>query len=426
MTMAGDVQQKLTEDEKKIENIIRNSNLSDDEKEILCLLSERLVSYGKEHYNCIQDKVEKELELELADYDEDFCVKTVLVDSERAEQLFNRGHFDYVIDKKKVLFGAFFDCSYKKFKEICSSKTYTARVVSRGKTHYKECVFRANYKFVEREKIVFRAAEQYKSKRPVIYSPYARKFAMINFTDKEFDTSTITEITIDDIPEEMKLTNEYYLMWNVSVKQKNLDSTESMLPSAAVRKKTPFFDTLKYKMCYITNPKDMILFDFENNVDFELIREENNVYVSSDTDLHNLKYQILTFLDGAAENDIITFENYYRRSFFPVRRARTYADILNIIYSFNDNPFDIHISENPEICHKNSNEDIKYDSDCAYYPPVRKSQIRDYCKRTIPKKSSLNCILTFSGGFMTEDYAYYVVEYLNEYYPEIKWLGRVE
>ena len=129
------------------------------------------------------------------------------------------------------------------------------------------------------------------------------------------------------------------------------------------------------------------------------------------------------------------YRNYFEHSMLNLQRIRTRADILYVINAFNNNPYDIVVSfmdsslraaeKQSGIPDENASNNIisDYDEPHKYY---RRSS--DRLSKSIRLKGTTEVCLYFNGKnrILTEDYARYVLSYLNERYPEFHWIGRYE
>lgn len=428
----GELSRKLSDEESQIINAIEKHTDDPVERDMLIRLFSKLYKYSSEHINEIRNEVNNELRLSSAKHDSAFNVRTSLMKKENVKGAEN--YFLPVISPDEIDLGAFFECTYEEFVRICDVKKYRAVVRSGSLTDECTCRLRRNCIFANAESIVFRLAEQYGIKRPAIFSPYARKYASVILDYCRFPENAINSIEIEEIPQMMmKLSSDYVLMWNLKVTDGDvitMQPAESHIPEKLV---TPMFGSKKYKLTFKDiHSNDFILFNNYDDEQLSFIRNADmgELYVGSDTDFSDMSWQKISLMsEGIGFSEV--FVNYYNGQLPRCTRVRTHTDIISTLNAFNNNPFGVNISEDYKIeYHDNYDSSLRtvknYEKDVAYYAPINIRRINAEQKmRTIGLKSSVNCIIKFSGSQNKEDYANYVLEYLNEYYPEFHWQGEI-
>ncbi|MGN0677930.1 MAG: hypothetical protein ACI4K5_09300 [Ruminococcus sp.] len=424
---------KLKNMREELVNIIKSSSCDNEQKKIFIKLFSNLCEYSSNHIGLIENNVRNELYNYFYKSNDSFNIETVLIPKKETEKL--RNSFRPVCDELE--FGAFFDCSYSSFIDICSKRTHSVRVYSDNNISEScTCTIRINYNLVSQESRIFEIANQYVINKPVIFSPYARKFAEIKFKECSIPNNEITSIEIEGIDSGIiKLSKDYCLMWNVSFNDGNETTMQYDNIPAPKELITPFFNEKKFKIAYMNiYPNDYLIFNSYDRVVFLRDSKKNVLYAGSDNDdIFNCSYQKITVLNKSSEYSG-SFSNYYSPCAVPCTRVKTHADIISTINAFNNNPFGVSVSEeykieNQEYCNSEISTIKNYAPESAYYRPVNIRRITgDQRLRTIKLRSRINCILKFSGwsAVRTEDYANYVLEYLNEKYPEFCWQGVID
>ncbi len=426
------IQQSINELKTKLNYVIQTSNALDKNgKDMMKDLFNSLSEYTQNHIEQISDNVETQIRSKYETKTDKFNIMTILVANEKADELERKDKYYPIYnsnDSEKTKFGLFFDCSYERFMEICSGR-YTASIkLQNGQVINKcECSISPDDIYAAQEWILFRAAKQYDIKRPLIFSPYSRKFATVILKDRSIRVEEIADLKRDKIGERYMSSNQYRLMWNVKYEDLIGDS----IPEArTLNYVTPLFEKLMYKRTFVNTKSNMYyLFDFENTERLSVIREGGTLYVASDVNLAEIPYHRITILDP--NEDIANkFENYYQPNLFSHTRLRSKADIIYTLRSFCNNPYGVTISENIKIAmqgdkiltelrrFKNYNANFSY-----YRDPTLERVNYDSMMRSQKLKSSLYCIVAFSGENICGDYANYVIEYLNDTYPEFNWIG---
>lgn len=417
-----------------LNTIINNSaNIDSNEKALFRNLFNKLSDYTDFHVNNIKETVKEQLESNFGNMNTDFEVRTVLANKIMKESFIAQRSYCPVIceqdetDENNKYFGVFFDCTYEKFRDICAKISYNAVVTLKNSDKPVECLCTLvpDSVFVQYEEILYRIARQYGVKKPLIFSPYARKFALIKFRNNDFKTSDIADIKFTDINEKYMPTTEYTLMWNVLIE----DTDEYTIPCTEDMKISPYFNSVDYRRVFLNTPENVyFVFCFRNTEKFYFVRKEDMLYVSSDVDLTTVPYEKVTLLNDFESTEC--FRNYFKPNTFSGARVRSQADIIYTLNSFNNNPYDVVISEDIRVVSdsKKIPESLKkfknYNSDVSYYADTAMNTITyESIARSRRLRSSLYCIVPFSGGEIREDYANYVIEYLNEMYPEFNWIG---
>ena len=422
-TINSELLQKMNEQSDELRQIIEESSLSAEKKDTLTKLFSRLNEYSRNHIELIENSVEEQMRYRFNGEDENFKVKTALVRKEKAETLRRSHILDYICKPDKDSLGVFFDCSYEEFIRFCDKRTYKVTVRTSTQISDCSCELRPDFRYVSQEEILYRTAYQYRIKKPVIFSPYARKYASLKLKNCDLKPEYITEIIIDGIPEKItKTTCEYSLMWNVSVSgEEEVREFPYIQIPAPKELITPYFENTLYKKTFSEiSPYDYIVFDLSGKENFFFLRNRKELYISSDYDIINMSYSKVTLLNGSFDEDTECFFNFFKPNIFLNTRVRSHADILYVLNSFNNNPYHINISEEFKVEVPEKLETIKnYDKQNASYYRNNSHSIN----KTKNLRSSLNCVIYFYGGKFTEDYANYVLEYLNEKYPEFNWQG---
>ncbi|WP_028515162.1 hypothetical protein [Ruminococcus flavefaciens] len=352
--------------------------------------------------------------------------------------------------------GAYFKCSYDRFLEITDSgipHDYDTTVeLINGSIIKCKCSFRLNYSYVYQEKLLQVAASQYGLETPLIYSPYSRKFAKIVFSE-DISISQIQAIHIPCLSQDLAATTiDHKLMWNIEVtnrrspelpvsqafspemlKQKALSSDTFTANEYVVAGSTP-----SYKSKYACYPNEYIIFDGVGTRRLAIARDikESCLYIMYDGQIkiepikrikvnpvHDIMYDIDVLVKQNAAHI-----NSFKATTFIKRRLRSNADIIYSLSAFQQNEYNISIADEFNIFEECPSECIsEYQNAHRYY----KYQAEQYCygeiERSILNTRALFCCLTFKGNNpFKEDFARYVLSFMNEYYPEFHWVGRCE
>lgn len=411
----------------KMAEIIERSISDNNTKEVFKKLFSNIYDYNSEHIEHILENVRQGFNTSLETTDIE--IKNILADRQTAVEL---KEYDYVINPSHLKTGVFINLPYEELMRNYADKTFRITLITSDESYTVNGKLRRSSVFVKREKILRNLAEQYKIKFPMIYMPYARKYFELIINNFPVDKELITDITIDGIDSDILKPNcRYFLMWNISIKDRidSIQFLENENPGNIIEtdKVTPYFDRLVYSREYINiQPNQYILFDFIGAGKYSISRRDDRICVCCENVPPKLDGRIITVLSGNTDNPSEIFTNYYKKHYIVSGRLRSYADIEYALSCFRDNPWNIRIGDDFKIEYQNNMKHLEvimnYDKDYTYYPEEENTD----SDNTINLRSSVNCIITFSGGTYTDDFANYVLDFLRRNYPEFNWQGVIK
>ncbi len=456
----------LSDLQKTITNIIHKT-WQDEKAECLESLFINTLNYTNKKLSALQKELLQQMEANECSSPY-WRIFTMLVNINKNKDY---GNFKAIIPKIKKInscstqnnfIGIFFHCSYEEFIKITDGKEYKIEI--EGDKQSKTFYFKVEKSdaFVQEENVLFKAAMQYQYNFPPIYSPYSRRFAKITFFDPTVSVDTIKKSFFKnwefyDAIE--ATTNEKTLVWNIwagstddlqSISEQVEDQILKNKDTKEVHSIIPYNSKQKSAISRIifTHPQNKyIIFDnpSENRLDIQRRHTINNknittsVTYSEELDLSHSLITISEFSESELKNFDLTqsFQNHYFPPLFTKQRVNSYADIYQVVSCFTQNPYDIEISEEIEIINMenliNTYNKSKvfiqdYHTEDRYY---KYTNLKSEPYRTIKSVSKAACILTFNkaqdfkGNInFIEDYARYVLSYLNEKYPEFYWKGK--
>ena len=359
---------------------------------------------------------------------------------------------DYISSDDAI--GAYFNCSYDRFLEITDSgipRDYDASIeLKNGRIIECKCSFRVDSSYIYQEKLLQIAASQYGFETPLVYSPYSRKFARIIFSEDIY-TSQILAIHIPFLSQDIVATTiDHDLMWNIEIT--NRRSPELPLPEAfssdMINKKAEAVDTFianeyvmagsspVFKSKYACYPNEFILFNGVGTRRLAIARDvkESCLYVMYDGQIKiepikRLKVntvQDITFDIDALVMQNLAHVNSFKATTYIKKRLRSYADIIYSLSAFQQNEYSISIAEEFTISEVYPHECIsEYQNAHRYYKHQSDQLCTGEVERSILNPRALFCCLTFKGSNpFIEDFARYVLAFMNEHYPEFHWVGR--
>lgn len=351
----------------------------------------------------------------------------------------------------KDFIGVFFNCDYDKFIEITDSVTFGKdyEVIINKRSYL--CQFEVDYTFVAHERILRSLAFQYGINVPVIYSPYARRFARLRLVNsneiikaKEIKSIEFREPLLTYIA---GTTISHTLIWNVNVVSNKLipsfsdtvsqndcdrlgTSSDGYKPSKYLIASQHY----KYMQEYKCSKNEFILFDNPNNLRLVLSRNINSdilyVMYNSDEALHSETRITVTQPQPIELQNLSTYQNIFDKGIYLLPRLRTHADISYVVNSFALNPYSLSVNVDDIIISRSTDRNIisddlvsPYNSYHRYYGRISNEiNIKQSSPVTSSSSQRLYCTIPFVGkNNFAKDYIRYVIEFLSYTYPEVLW-----
>lgn len=310
----------------------------------------------------------------------------------------------------------FLNVKFAELSDFCG-KVYSGIVVTAdGAAKNFTYTLRRHEKFIAHEKILFDAAAMYKIRRPVIFSPYARKAVEIKITgasETDFVNCQRLDFQLDKNNLRDKLLTDCELCWNVEISEVN--SNRGGEPEEYIGADGRM---IRYGYFHEFNPDENIFVLPDQHCD------DFSVTLNESAQIFKLVYNSVLQESGCkiirlsecGEADDETFTNDFPKT-NTIQRVRTAGDVEKILSCFNATRmgkiFPAKFEQKPPV-----KTVTLYDNAARYYvSPVDKllGQMRN---RQI-------CYVNFEGGdtIFKADYANYVLNYLSQNYPEYRWAG---
>lgn len=355
----------------------------------------------------IMSELKSEVETELKSGRNFLTIVTALVPREKISAMTERSF--HIIETPDESSGVFLCCPYNEVAEICN-KTFIGRSGSK-KFSYRLVPQKS---FVEQELRLFRLAELYKIKTPIIFSPYARRAVDIQILDeieaKERDFDFSNNAALDG-----KIIDDCVLMWNISLK-KNVGSKGYIAPSDDEIFHRYIFDSGVNKKSFVLPPVSSEILIEANRI------SDTRIDIISSGELVEDEFEILNIFapksNKAFPDDVkIFFNTCDRNRLFEKNRLRTKGDVNYILsalaqdkFSCTFESFDAAPPENPITLYQ-KNFGHEYFNDRA--EELFKFNVKLPC-----------CRVKFEAPeeYRT-DYANFVLHFLNRTYPEFHWAG---
>ena len=302
----------------------------------------------------------------------------------------------------------FLNADYDEAKTLCN-KNYVG-VVSRADGSIQRFSYRLqrHYRFIRHERDLFEIASNYHIKRPVIFSPFARKAVDVFITGLRAED--LKGCTALDFKNE-RLILGHELMWNVKVQS----DTYNREPTTGVDGKLVRYN---YFHEFDSDAKAFVLHsrhcdDIHRRVD----ANTKTIIIAFNALLNDREYKRVILNDVEVESD--AFNND-----FPKRnnrlRLRTKGDVENVLSCFNSTDvgkkfpasyFGSTVGKARAI--------TLYSREDKYYIPVEERMLGAV-------RNKPDCVIGFGGdaaSVIKTDYANYVIDYMSRNYPEFGWAG---
>ncbi len=314
----------------------------------------------------------------------------------------------------------FFDCEYDEIRNIVGDlssqkKIYKGSYKKDGRTIEFDYSFEFDNSFVKAQERMFSYAEQYCIKNPIVFSPYSHKAFIVKVDESikkeivkpnfEFKKNKIPIVGEDVIDEEI------CLYWNICQSTKTLKTYDA---------KEPYGDKTKYVYSFKRKKDGIYLLPLpENNQTkiYEIRFGENGVEIVTDHEIED--FVVFEYHELDPNSSIVAerrskkmlFHNRVEEKIQNRRRILSEGDIERAIGCFR---------EWPDICCDRS--DGKGRSVIRY----SKNYIADRKDKTMFNSIRREYVhfKKTDDRFLT-DYANYILEYLEYYYPEIEWAGEI-
>ena len=315
----------------------------------------------------------------------------------------------------------FLDVGYRELRNFCDDKTYHGQIITADgsvkKFSYK---LRRHEKFIYKEKILFELAAMYKIRRPIIFSPYARKAVELKINDlKPEDLATAQSFDLKLAENKLtgKLLTDSVLCWNVKI-----GDADTNLGGEVEEYFGGEGNLIRYEYFH-TFDRDAKIFVLPN-------QHCDDLHVLTDDAERKIRlgYNSVLKERGCRLVELSTVEKISDDTFtndFPRKnsklRLRTEGDLEKVLACFNETRFGkifpVHFyrfggNENPNSIKIYRRED-------RYSTPEVNRLLGATRDKTI-------CFLKFSGDANSKyktDYANYVLHYLAQNYPEFSWAG---
>ena len=422
--------------ERDMKKIIADTYSSDnDERRMLEKIFFALAEHQENFLNELETRIAEESAANNFEADFDIAVKIVKRgDSESRRGLFPiKTSSDLILSERKEspfennpiaaneIFQAnfFLDVNYEDIKNFCEPKKYVGKIITAdGTVKNFSYSLRRHEKFIAREKILFDLAALYKIRRPIIFSPYARRAVEIKIdglAEEDFLNVQDFDLRLTDNGLSGKLLTDCELCSNIQVETTDTNSggeIEEYVGADEILIRYEYFHTFERgdKIFILPNqPCD--------DLRIKLSDDERKIIFGYNSILKERDCKVVRF-NRVEEISANTFTNDFPRKNSTVR-LRTEGDLEKVLALFNMTRFGkIFPAHFDNIGgNKNFKPITIYRREDQYFIPTENRLLGKFRNKAV-------CYVKFSGaGQFKIDYANYVLHYLSQNYPEFTWAG---
>lgn len=305
----------------------------------------------------------------------------------------------------------FIDDEYKNIRLIngdtTSKRIFKGKYVKDGALKYFDYELKFDRSFLEQQELLFKYSEQYNICNPMIFSPYSHKSFYLVFDSEIKKEDVELDFCFDE--NGIKAIQKKNLFWNIK---------KSTVENKTYDEKVPYGDKTKYLYRFEKTKKGKYVLPYplhNQTIVYDVVIDENGVNIVTNKDMEDFILIEYYEVDSTSSNvkamksSGVLFSNEKKYSGWLTRRIVSAGDVEHAIAPFREwNGLSCRISE------EGSDKITRYS---ARYRADRKD------------KSMFSAInikyIAFSkvDNRFLDDYANYVLEFLEYYYPEIEWVG---
>lgn len=412
--------------ESEIKKIIERTFKNYDKRQILEEVFSALAKHQENFLSDLENRINDESNKQ--DWNKDFEIAVKFVKSVKSgDTECERGFFPqdvysaYIFDDDEEseipMSDTFFvNVSYDELKNICASKYHGRLITSDGTVKNFSYTIQRNERFIAAEKILFEVAALYKIKRPVIFSPYARRAVDIKIFDVA--ATELKKSRVDLMPEKNDLSEKILkgkLFWNVQI-----DSGEMRRGGEVDEYIGADGNLIRYKYFHFFNEDEKVfILPAQHCDDLHVIKTESGdkkITLGYNSVLKERGYQKVMLTDVPINSDDVFTNDFPRKN--DKLRLRTEGDVSKVLACFNATRFGQICPAQFESFNADSFKPLEvYAKTDSYFYPAENSLLGDVSNKPV-------CCIKFGGDSIFKiDYANYVLHYFNQNYPEFSWVG---
>lgn len=398
-------------DNESIEKKILNSNFFKDEeantnmKESLIKMIKELCDYT---YKVNDKLVDSALKEDNGIHVNDISVAILSNGDKKTYE--SVGLFNMAVEDERRIF---IDDEYESIRLIngdntSAKKKFKGKYEQEGKIVYFDYELKFERTFLELQELLFRYTEQYKIFNPMIFSPYSHKAFYVIF-DSELKKKGL-KLDFCFLENGIKAIQNKNLFWNIK---------KDIIQNRIYDGKIPYGESTKYLYRFEKTKKGKYVFPYPLNnqtIIYDIETEENGINIVTNKEMDD--FVLLEYYEVDSDSNIVRekirskelFNNKLQYTGVPTRRIVSEGDIEHAIVPFRDwNGLKCKISRGDK-----GTTITRYS---ARYRADRKgkSMFSKIARKYITFSKAENKFL--------DDYANYVIMFLEYNYPEIEWVG---
>lgn len=314
----------------------------------------------------------------------------------------------------------FLDVRYEDIKNFCEPKKYQGFIITAEGTRKNfSYILRRHEKFIAQEKILFELAEFYKIRRPVIFSPYARKAVEIKIdgvAEEDLANMQTFDLMLVENGLAEKLLTDCELCWNVQIETAETNhggECEEYIGADEILIRYEYFHTFERKEKIFVLPNQHC-----DNLRIKIIDDDRKIIFGYNSILKERGCKVIKM--NSVEEISHTFTNAFPRKNSTLR-LKSKGDLEKVLSCFNvtrfGKMFPAHFGSFGN--NKNFRPIVIYRREDQYFIPAENRLLGNL-------RNKATCYVKFFGDSQAKfktDYANYVLYYLSQNYPEFIWAG---
>ena len=403
----------------EIKKVIARVYPSDsDERQMLEKIFFALAEHQENFLSGLERRIAEESNDDDCEKDFDIGVKLVKHGDLEAQ----RGFFPVETSSDFIFAGQnfFLDVRYEDIKNFCEPKRYYGFIIAADGTRKNfSYTLRRHEKFIAQEKILFDLAALYKIRRPIIFSPYARKAVEIKIDGlAEDNLSNLQNFNLMLAENDLagKLLTDCELCWNVQTETADTNhggECEEYIGADEILIRYEYFHTFKSDEKIFILPNQHC-----DNLRVKVLDDERKIIFGYNSVLNERACKVVK-LNSLEENSNAFTIAFPRKN--STLRLKSEGDLEKVLSCFNVTPFGkifpAHFGSFGN--NKNFQPVVIYRREDQYFIPNENRLLGRLRNKPI-------CYVKFFGDSQSKfktDYANYVLHYLSQNYPEFTWAG---
>lgn len=312
----------------------------------------------------------------------------------------------------------FVNASYNEIENFCAPKKYQGLFVSNDGTKKNfTYTLQRHERFIYHERILFELAALYKIRRPIIFSPYARKAVDVKISGvsaSDFSNRKNFDLLLaeNNLLEKLQIGKLY---WNVKIEQDEIQSgstVEEYFGADGNLIRYEYFHTFN-------NDENIFVLPAQHCDDLHIKIDggERKFKLGYSSVLKERAYKKITLLNFEKNSSEIFTNDFPRPN--DKLRLRTEGDVEKVLSCFNaTRTGKIFPAKFESFNAKNFKPLPIYRREDKYFIAPETHLLGKIRNKPI-------CVINFGGGagIFKTDYANFVIHYLEQNYPEFNWAG---